>query len=285
MKISNNALNFLLAQYRAIFKRAYVKGIASAVILTAGLAAGQAQATPSETNPFWTTSDDSTWSSGTAYSGSVSAKRVAGDYDTGAEGQDGIVSGETLIIGDSGAAVGGDIGTLASGSAYAGYVSLSSGSALDAIAENNKLTVTTSGTITSTGNLVGGWAKTQGTGTALATGNTLQISNIETLSSGGQFIGGMAGGYNGATAEGNTVSITGINNDDKILSLNNTGNIGGIVFVGDGTSAGDQLPVGPAGRPDPAVPAFQPYPDGTGFLQPEYRGEGLDLLLADGKRL
>ena len=44
MKISNNALNFLLAQYRAIFKRAYVKGLAAAVILTAGLAAGQAQA-------------------------------------------------------------------------------------------------------------------------------------------------------------------------------------------------------------------------------------------------
>ena len=44
MKISNNALNFLLAQYRAIFKRAYVKGIASAVLLTAALAAGQAQA-------------------------------------------------------------------------------------------------------------------------------------------------------------------------------------------------------------------------------------------------
>ena len=37
-------LNFLLAQYRAIFKRAYVKGIASAVLLTAGLAAGAAQA-------------------------------------------------------------------------------------------------------------------------------------------------------------------------------------------------------------------------------------------------
>ena len=44
MKLSNNALNFLLAQYRAIFKRAYVKGLASAVMLTAGLAAGQAQA-------------------------------------------------------------------------------------------------------------------------------------------------------------------------------------------------------------------------------------------------
>ena len=48
MKISNNALNFLLAQYRAIFKRAYVKGIASAVILTAGLAAGAAQAVPTD---------------------------------------------------------------------------------------------------------------------------------------------------------------------------------------------------------------------------------------------
>ena len=43
-EIGANALNFLLAQYRAIFKRAYVKGIASAVLLTAGLAAGQAQA-------------------------------------------------------------------------------------------------------------------------------------------------------------------------------------------------------------------------------------------------
>ena len=44
MKLSNNALNFLLAQYRAIFKRAYAKGIAPAIILTAALAAGSAQA-------------------------------------------------------------------------------------------------------------------------------------------------------------------------------------------------------------------------------------------------
>ena len=44
MKVSNNALNFLLAQYRAIFKHAYIKGLAPAVMLTAALAAGQAQA-------------------------------------------------------------------------------------------------------------------------------------------------------------------------------------------------------------------------------------------------
>ena len=45
MKQTSAALTFLLAQYRAIFKRAYIKGIATAVLLTAGLAAGQAQAT------------------------------------------------------------------------------------------------------------------------------------------------------------------------------------------------------------------------------------------------
>ncbi|MBU3845347.1 MAG: autotransporter outer membrane beta-barrel domain-containing protein [Candidatus Anaerobiospirillum pullicola] len=38
MKQTNNALKYLLAQYRAIFKNAYFKGIASAVLLTAGLA-------------------------------------------------------------------------------------------------------------------------------------------------------------------------------------------------------------------------------------------------------
>ena len=44
MKQTSSALTFLMAQYRAIFKRAYIKGLASAVLLTAGLAAGAAQA-------------------------------------------------------------------------------------------------------------------------------------------------------------------------------------------------------------------------------------------------
>ena len=44
MKLSNNAIKFLMAQYRAIYKNAYVKGLATAVILTSALAAGQAQA-------------------------------------------------------------------------------------------------------------------------------------------------------------------------------------------------------------------------------------------------
>ena len=37
VKLSHHALSFLLAQYRAIFKRAYIKGLASAVLLTASI--------------------------------------------------------------------------------------------------------------------------------------------------------------------------------------------------------------------------------------------------------
>lgn len=45
MKQTNNAIKFLMAQYRAIYQSAYLKGLASAIIVTASLAAGQAQAT------------------------------------------------------------------------------------------------------------------------------------------------------------------------------------------------------------------------------------------------
>ncbi|HIV55022.1 MAG TPA: autotransporter domain-containing protein [Candidatus Anaerobiospirillum stercoravium] len=64
MKLSNNALNFLLAQYRAIFKRAYAKGIAPAIMLTAALAMGQAQAADITTSGAsfddWTIENDIT---------------------------------------------------------------------------------------------------------------------------------------------------------------------------------------------------------------------------------
>ena len=51
MKQTNNAIKFLMAQYRAIFKNAYFKGLTSAVLLTAGLAvAGNAQAATSPLN-------------------------------------------------------------------------------------------------------------------------------------------------------------------------------------------------------------------------------------------
>ena len=64
MRNSNNAIKFLLAQYRAIFKRAYIKGLASAVMLTAGLAAGQAQAADTQFQGY-TNGIVSGWADGT----------------------------------------------------------------------------------------------------------------------------------------------------------------------------------------------------------------------------
>ena len=48
MKQTNNAIKFLMAQYRAIFQNAYFKGLATAAVVTMGLAAGQAQATTTD---------------------------------------------------------------------------------------------------------------------------------------------------------------------------------------------------------------------------------------------
>ena len=64
MKQTNNAIKFLMAQYRAIFKNAYFKGLTSAVLLTAGLAAGQAQAA-SVTNTDWPNLDGTVTLDGT----------------------------------------------------------------------------------------------------------------------------------------------------------------------------------------------------------------------------
>ena len=241
MKISNNALNFLLAQYRAIFKRAYIKGIASAVILTAGLAAGQAQADPSATNPYWTTANDTKWDRQTVASPDMStASRVADDYDNGTdEGHnDGIVSGGNLVIGDSGSAIGGDIVSLTSGSAYGGYVSLGDDKTMNALAEGNYLYVKSGGTLNTDGNIVGGWAKTNGSGFATARDNHLIIEKDATLTKAGQFIGAVAAGNNGALAEGNSFTFTGA---DAKTTLTNNGNFGATVFVGEtGGKAGEK---------------------------------------------
>ena len=58
MKQTNNAIKFLMAQYRAIFKNAYFKGIASAVLLTAGLAAASGAQAGSLTQTEWAGLED-----------------------------------------------------------------------------------------------------------------------------------------------------------------------------------------------------------------------------------
>ena len=88
MTLSNNAIKYLQAQYRAIFKRAYVKGLASAVLLTAGLAAGQAQAADNilvdnESGSFtsldviYEQDKDYTYSGGEAWANSITIRNGA----------------------------------------------------------------------------------------------------------------------------------------------------------------------------------------------------------------
>ena len=81
MKQTSSALTFLMAQYRAIFKRAYVKGIATAVLLTAGLAAGQAQAAIT-----WGTTNDTT------------VDVTISDSQTESGGKDVLQNGATLTV-------------------------------------------------------------------------------------------------------------------------------------------------------------------------------------------
>ena len=76
MKQTNNAIKFLMAQYRAIFKSAYFKGLTSAVLLTAGLAAGAAQA--AEVDIEWGDSIDTPASAATI-SGADNTVTLSGD--------------------------------------------------------------------------------------------------------------------------------------------------------------------------------------------------------------
>lgn len=76
MKQTNRAITFLIAQYRAIFKSAYLSGMTSAVALTAVLAAGQAQAAATDL-------DASNWKTALQSSDSLTINGEAGDAAEG----------------------------------------------------------------------------------------------------------------------------------------------------------------------------------------------------------
>ena len=78
MKQTNNAIKFLMAQYRAIFKNAYFKGMATALVLTAGLAAtaGNAQAATQEFDVY-TNSITAGWKSGAGVPHDIKGKDIA----------------------------------------------------------------------------------------------------------------------------------------------------------------------------------------------------------------
>ena len=225
MKQTNNAIKFLMAQYRAIFKNAYFKGMATALVLTAGLATGAAQAADGK---FWQyDSGSTTWSqntSGPISSGTVGSQYtiVAGDYkndsDTAPEGAQGNTATDGhLILSLLGTNSHYDFVSM-SGSAAGGWASSTDG---NAYAINNKVTVhdhaqvftSSEGGKNKKGEIYGGRASS-------TNGRAEANNNIVTIAKGtnaGQFaaetgiFGGTAKAGAGATAAGNQVII----NKDK----------------------------------------------------------------------
>ena len=240
MKQTNNAIKFLMAQYRAIFKNAYFKGMATALVLTAGLAAGAAQAADdvyySDSGDTWTTSSGSGRIAGAVAGVHLSP---ATEGTTAADGKLNITSTWS-----------------GSGSIYGGYVDttkLPSGKDVDVSAVGNALTVNgDTGKVSNSGsNVVGGWAKTQN-GFAFADNNKVfvtvkGVNNIDgsiTLKSGGQVIGAWASSRNGATAQNNTVELKGNNTSgDTYLHLGN-GAFGAMAFVDKDAIGGDYVAQG-----------------------------------------
>ena len=109
MKQTNNAIKFLMAQYRAIFKNAYFKGMASAVLLTAGLAvAGGAQAATNIDETNWgnlTAVDGVTTVNGENVSDGTSGNYTDFDFNTSGTGITTDVEQYIKITGQSGSNV------------------------------------------------------------------------------------------------------------------------------------------------------------------------------------
>ena len=246
MKQTSAALTFLMAQYRAIFKRAYIKGIASAVLLTAGLAAGAAQA--ADTLYFEGSGGNWELNSGTstntnamiaAHLGGNSYAEVEGVTTTGA-----ILSGGIFHIGGAATAEN-YLEKIQSGTAVGGYANAKTG---DMEATDNHIYVAGSGTVTagdgtpSSRGLIYGAYVTAQAGLAKATANSVVVAKDQaqsgTAAASDGYIGGRAQGASGATVEENKVSITGHANALQVVNASdNEYDVIGGVALNQGASA------------------------------------------------
>ena len=244
MKQTNNAIKFLMAQYRAIFKNAYFKGMATALVLTAGLAAG-ANTSQAADNNWYTASGDVTdvtnWAPGKQSGSTNASSGAAGSIDFGTSGSlsdgtigagDGIASGGRLDIGSGATTVGSDfeVEKVTGGSAYGGYVNISAGSST-AGAVDNRVTLNNGGGINKS--MFGAYVKST-VGSAYATDNAAIINldanesaRIQHSDNNGGLFGASVQTSNGiATATNNRVEI---NLDSAISDLKLTNGSFGVV--------------------------------------------------------
>ena len=250
MKQTSAALTFLMAQYRAIFKRAYIKGLAAAVMLTAGLAAGQAQAA----DTVYFEGSGGNWEvksgSSTTANAIIAAALGGNQYDGTVSGGSATTTGDVLsggifhIGGDSTAA--NYLSSITSGTAVGGYANAKTG---DMTATDNHIYVAGSGTVTaddagSSRGLIYGAYVTAQAGLAKATANSVVVAKDQaqsgTAAASDGYIGGRAQGASGATVEGNKVSITGHANALQVVeaSDNEYDVIGGVALHQGASASG-----------------------------------------------
>ena len=197
MKQTNNAIKFLMAQYRAIFKNAYFKGMATALVLTAGLAAGQAQAKYYQFDAMGSFDPDTPSSVETNETQTPGRKHVAGEVN---QGDDILVTGGDLVISED-PRDNPNIALSISGNAFGGFGRVNKEGNITV--DHNDLTVT--GRLYTTAGAFGGYARAA-EGIATVSNNRLFYTTSANNASGSLY-GGIAYGTAGAVAEGNELHI------------------------------------------------------------------------------
>ena len=244
VKVSNNALNFLLAQYRAIFKRAYIKGIASAVLLTAGLAAGAAQAAD---NFYFNNQDGWTQASETKPNGDCFNAQIVGgnNYENDEENTvtttGNVLSGGLFNIGGDSTAKN-YLESVTSGTVTAAYGNAKTG---NITVTNNAVYVKGSGTVdaaeaivSSRGSIYGAYVKAQA-GEAFVSDNKVIVqkdkASVDTPAASDGYIGAkIAEGKLGAHATNNSVQIEGYDGDLQVVNASdNTWDVLGAFIATD----------------------------------------------------
>ena len=245
MKQTNNAIKFLMAQYRAIFKNAYFKGMATALVLTAGLAAGQSQAADDIQDYYynsgkngdfstWNSGASSTWSSGDFTTTPITpGSTIAGDIAN----TNGVVSGGTIQIGTDHNIT--QVG--ASGSAIGGVAIDTTTGGKNLTATNNKV-ILDKGAVISSGSAFGTYLHAVSGGNVVANENYVELNAGygDTITVGADYqsdgiFGARIKTTNGnAYASGNYVEINA--HKDATLNLGHGGNgIVGALAEGTGT--------------------------------------------------
>ena len=243
MKQTNNAIKFLMAQYRAIFKNAYFKGMATALVLTAGLAAGAAQANsgyvlqgPDDSKAWkWVELKKDQITSNSILAGTIAGNKLdtldssITPEDQAAIKANGSASNATIYIGDVPTGALG-IGSMTSGAAAGGWAT-TSGSMI-AEASNNTVIVNESGYVDkgktdARGVIYGGRANAT-EGFAVANGNTIRVEKAEAscnkAAAEEKIVGGTALGFTGATASNNRIIIKGTEQHRQAVAAGNRAN-------------------------------------------------------------